>query len=136
MPRYTFMVSDVGKLPVGIASTLTNALKELAGKKCTIELKEAKDKRSLDSNSYYWGVIIPAVRAFRLEQGDACSPDDIHEDLLACFSPLVERKSLSGDIKLLPLRSSAMDKEQFHKYMLTIESSLSEFGVVLPDKYR
>jgi len=132
MPKYTFMCLPEGKLPSGIASTLTAQLKSLAGLKCTIELAEAKDKRSNDANAYYWGVLIPAVREFRLEQGEACSPDDIHEDLLAVYSPLVERKALDGSIKMLPLRSSAMNKEQFFKYCMTIEVALADFGIILP----
>lgn len=132
MPKLTFICSPEGKLPNGIFTILTSQIKTLAGKKCTIELLEAKDKRSLAANAYYWGVIIPTVRTFRLEQGDARSPDDIHEDLLSVYSPLVERKALDCSVKMLPLRSSAMSVEEFYKYCLNIEVALADFGIVLP----
>lgn len=132
MPKFSFIVTPEGKLPVGIAKTLTLRLKELSGKKASIELAEAKDKRSLDANALYWSVVLPLVRSFRLEQGDAVSIEDCHEDLLSEFAPLVERKSLDGSTKFVPMRSKHMNVEEFSKYILSIEVRLNEFGIYFP----
>lgn len=132
MAQFTFYVTESGRLPQGIASTLTARLKELAGKKCTIKLEEAKDKRSNDANAFYWSCVVPLVRQFRLEQGDAVSLEDVHEDLLQEFSPLVERKMMDGTVKLVPMRSKHMTVEQFHKYILAIEVRLNEFSIYFP----
>lgn len=132
VPKFTFIVTPEGKLPVGIASTLTARLKELAGKKCTIELLEAKDKRSLNANAFYWSVVLPIVRQFRLEQGDAVSIEQIHEDLLSEFAPLVESKLLDGAIKLVPKRSKNMNVEEFSNYLRAIEVRLNQFSIYLP----
>jgi hypothetical protein len=77
------------------------------------------------------------VRQFLLEQGQAKSVDDIHEELLASFAPIVSITGLDGKERFVAMRSSKMDREQFHKYCLTIETTLADYGVVLPahEKY-
>lgn len=132
MPQFTCIITPDGKLPSGIASTLTSRLKELAGKKAVIKLEEAKDKRSNDANAFYWSCVVPLVRQFRLEQGDAVSLEDVHEDLLSEFSSLVERKMMDGTVKLVPKRSKHMTVEEFHKYILAIEVRLNEFSIYFP----
>lgn len=138
MAKLTFMCLPEGKLPIGIAQILTARLKEFAGQKCTVELELAKDKRSNDANAYYWGVLVVAVRSFLLEQGQAKSVEDIHEDLLASYAPIVSRVGMDGKERFVPMRSSQMDKEQFQAYCLNIEVALADFGVVLPahEKYK
>lgn len=130
--QLSFYVLETGKLPEGIKATLARVIPTFAGKKVRLVIEEAKEKRSTDANRYYWGVLVEEVRKFHLEQGHAISPDDCHEELLAVYAPMVERKALDGSIKLTPLRSSAMNKEQFYKYCLTIEVALADFGIILP----
>jgi hypothetical protein len=130
--KFTFIVTPEGKLPLGIAKHLTQILSELAGKKATIELKESKQKRGCNANRYYWGVIVCTVRAFLLEQGQAKSLEDVHEELIAVYSPTIEIIGFDGRGRFVPMRSSKMDKDQFYKYCLNIESALATYGVVLP----
>lgn len=132
MPQFTFYVSESGRLPQGIASTLTARLKELANKKCTIKLEEAKDNRSLDANAFLWGVVYETIRQFHLDQGSSYTIEQIHESCLEDFSPKVEIRLIDGSTKLVPKRSKHMTVEEFHKYILAIEVRLNEFSIYFP----
>lgn len=136
MLEFTFFVTEQGKLPQGIRETLARVIPTFAGKKCRLSISEAKDKRSLESNRYYWGCVVSTIRQYRLEQGDAVSLEQVHEDLLSAFAPLVEREIL-GVKRIVPMRSSAMNKDNFTQYLRNIEVALADFGISLPahEKY-
>lgn len=132
MTKLTFIVMPDGKLPIGIKETLARIIPDYAGKKMTLEITEAKDKRSLDANAYYWGVIVPHVRKVRYEAGDPLSVDAVHEDLLAQFAPLVDGKRLDGTEYKRNMRSKAMNVAQFAEYCTAITATMAEFGSPVP----
>jgi hypothetical protein len=132
MPKFTFVVSSEGRLPQGIASTLTAQLKTLAGIKCTIELCEAKTKRSLDQNAFLWSVVYTTIREFHLEQGAAYSIEQIHEACLHDYAPKVELTMIDGTIKIAPMRSKDMSVTEMNQYIMNIEAALADFGISFP----
>lgn len=134
MPKYTFICSPEGKLPSGIASTLTNKLKELSGKKCFIELDEAKSKRSLDQNAFLWSQVYNTIRQFHLEQGAAYTLEQVHEACLQDFAPKVELHTLDGKTRLVPMRSKSMNVQEMNQYITNIEVALNQYGVYFPAK--
>jgi hypothetical protein len=130
--QYSFYITPDGKLPIGIKETLARIIPTFANKKVRLALEEAKEKRSLDQNALYWGVVIPLVRQFRLDQGDPVTDEQAHDDLLAEFAPRVATKKLDGTTELLPLRSRKMNVTQMATYITAIEGRLSQFGIHLP----
>jgi hypothetical protein len=131
MPKYNFVTVD-GSIPSGIRQKILDAVNLLKGKKCTIEVLEAKEKRGTQANRYYWGVLVCAARQYLLEKGQPKSIDDVHEELLIAFAPVFLEECIDGIERLKLLRSSKMNKEQFYNYCTAIEAWLVGEGVVLP----
>ena len=130
------IVQENGRLPDYIGVTVRDLLKELAGKWIYISISERKEKCSLDALRYYRGVLVPAARKYRAEQGDPVTPEQCHEELLSTFSEYVQVKGFDGEIRLLPKRTftskNVLDKEGFHKYCLAVEAFLLGEGVKFP----
>jgi NinB protein len=132
MTTFPFYVTEDGKMPVGARETYIRLLKELAGKKVTISIKEAKEKRSLDQNAYYWAAIVPHVRKVRLEAGDPVTIEQCHEDLLSEFAGRVECHTLHGEVYSRPMRSKEMNVSQMADYITAITAAMSAFGAPVP----
>ena len=113
MKRLKFFVTSDGKLPEGVRETLKWLIPTFAGKQVELTLGEAKDKRSLEANSYYWAVILPHVRKVRFENGDPVSEEAVHEDLLVEFAPRVEAVGIKTMLSTRPMRSKEMNVHQF-----------------------
>lgn len=132
MTTLTFFILPDGKLPHGIKDTLARLIPSMAGKKVNLSLIEAKEKRSLDQNSYYWGVIVPHVRQVRFDMGDPLSPEKVHEDLLVDYAPLVDAKTLTGKSYKRPMRSKEMSVDQMAQYITAISAVMAQFGNPIP----
>ena len=111
---------------------LHDFMKAHESKQVRIILTENLKKRSLPQNSFYWSVIIPHVRQFRMDNGDTVSIEQVHEDLIAEFSPLNERKNLDGRMHFSSTRTHEMNKKEFSDYVTAIMARLSEFGCHIP----
>ena len=110
--------------PQGL-STFMHAHEE---KEVRIILSENTKRRSLNQNSFYWGVIIPLVRQFRTGNGDTVSADQVHEDLLNEFSPTMVSMTLTGKVFYRHKRSHEMSKPEMSDYIAAITARLAEFG--------
>jgi hypothetical protein len=127
------MMED-GKMPIGMRETLARIFPTFAGKKIKLSISEAKEKRSLDQNSYYWAAIVPHVRQVRFDMGDPVSLDECHEDLLTEFAPMVWKSKLMGKSYQRPMRSKEMNVEQMANYITAITAKMAEFGNPVPTK--
>lgn len=134
MKRLSFLVTEDGKLPEGIKSTLKWVIPSFAGKKVELSIGEAKDKRSLDQNAYYWTVVVPHVQKVRLENGDPVTEDTVHEDLLFEFSPRVDGKCIKINNGKRPMRSKEMSVKEFSDYVTAITSAMAAFGNPVPTR--
>lgn len=128
MPNYTFNMLDNGKMPEGMKATLSNVLPTYAGKKIRMSIGEAKEKRSLDQNSYYWAAVVPHIRNARFETGDPLTMEQVHEDLLSQFAPLVTVRLLDGTTRTRPMRSKEMSVEQMANYITAITAYMVAYG--------
>lgn len=97
-----------------------------------ITLSENIKKRSLSQNSFYWGIIVPEVRQFRMDNGDTVSTNQAHEDLMAEFSPQVASKNLKGETIWRAMRTHEMNTKQMSDYSTAIIVRLGEFGYNFP----
>lgn len=128
----TFRVLDDGKIPSGIRHTLSLLFPAYAGKVLRLSISEAKDKRSLDQNSYYWVAIVPHMRKYRFECGDALSIEQVHEDMLEQFAPTVTAKRPDGTLYTRPKRSKEMDVSEMAQYITAITAWLATEGWPVP----
>ena len=125
---YSFMVLPSGKLPDGIKAALALVIPTYAGKKLRFTVEEAKEKRALDQNSYYWAAIVPHVRKYRAEMGDPVSIDQTHEDLLEQFAPRVAATRLDRTPYTRAMRSKEMSVQQMAEYITVITATMAQFG--------
>lgn len=132
MRNLTFKVLDTGKLPEGVKHTLSVLFPTYAGKVLRLSISEAKDKRSLDQNSYYWVAIVPHMRKYRFECGDALSIEQVHEDMLEQFAPLVTAKRPDGRLYTRSKRSKEMDVSEMAQYITAITAWLATEGWPVP----
>lgn len=128
----TFKVLDTGKLPEGIKHTLSVLFPAYAGKTLRLSISEAKEKRSLEANAYYWVAIVPHMRKFRFECGDALSIEQVHEDMLAQFAPTVTGKRPDGTLYTRPMRSKEMSVSEMAQYINCITAWLATEGWPVP----
>ena len=107
-----------------------------AGKKVRIMLSENIAKRSLQANSFYWACVVPAVREFRMDNGDTVSNEQVHEDLIAEFAPQIECRALDPKagkaIGRRYKRTSEMDKKEMADYIDAIRTRLAAFVFHIP----
>lgn len=128
----TFMLMPDGKIPDGIKQNLITILPDFKGKKIRMTIEEAKERRSLDQNSYYRGVILPHVRKAMAEEGDMRSLDDWHECLLASFSPMSKVTNMKGADSLAPQRTHKMNVEEMGKFITAITAEMAMRNYPVP----
>jgi len=129
-----FYVTPEGKLPEVIKKNLQTIIPTFAGKRIRFEIKEWKETRSIDQNSYYWGVILPHVRMVMLESGDANTVEYWHEALLSTFAPLVDVVNIHGEVIKQPQRSHQMDVATMANYITAISAEMASRGFPVPIK--
>ncbi len=99
------------------------------GKAWSVEVKEARPKRSDQQNRYLWGVAYPAI----LKHLPGWTADDLHEYCLCeCFG--WEMLEGFGKRRLRPLkRSSKLTTTEFQDFVSHIQVSMAEKGIWVPD---
>lgn len=132
--KLTFIIPADGKLPEGIRATLQRLIPTFAGKKMTLELREWKEKRSLDQNAYYRGVVLPHVRMVMFESGDANTVEYWHEVLLSSFAPMVDVVNIRGEVTKQPQRTHLMDVQTMAAFITAISAEMASRGWPVPIK--
>lgn len=64
-----------------VNSNEVNSIEKLRGKKLNVELKQFRDKRSIDANSYCW-VLCDHISKALIEQDAICTKEDIYKDAI------------------------------------------------------
>lgn len=127
------MISPQGKLPPAIASTLTSRLKEMSGKKATIELAEASTKRSLQQNSYWFAMLHKYVVPVFREAGSNWSDFDVHEEIMKELGYENAYVKPNGEIVAKRIHSSTFDTKQWEEFMERSRAHLAtEYNIFLP----
>lgn len=134
MSTYTFCMLENGRIPDGMKTKLANIFPYYAGKKIRLSISEAKEKRSLEQNSYYWVAIVPHVRKARFDMGDPLSIEQVHEDLLNQFAPRVEATRMDGTVYSRPMRSKEMSMDHMANYITAISGFMAIMGYPVPLK--
>lgn len=89
---------NTSKIVLTINSNDVNTLEKLRGLKLNVELKQFREKRSLDANAYCW-VLCDHIAKALTEQGAICIKEDIYKDAITqigVFQPMiVEEKAFN-----------------------------------------
>lgn len=132
MHPLSFKVLENGRLPEGIKESLKWIFPSFAGKKIRLSIEESKEKRSLDQNSYYRGVVLPHVRKVRFEVGDPVNIDAVHEDLIKSFAPVINAKNMYGKAYTRPMRTHEMSVNEMAQFITAISAVMAQFGSPVP----
>lgn len=92
-----------------------------------VTIEKARGKRSLNQNSWYWGVVLKTISEYN---GDTA--DDLHEYFIRTLLPPKFKTVLGKEIKV-PSSTSDLNKVQFGEYIERIRAAVAEFGVIIPD---
>jgi hypothetical protein len=102
-------------------------------KDVTVTIQKRRKKRSLDQNSYYWGVVVPMIREGLLDVGYKVSMEQTHDFLKDNFNQgeLVNEKT--GDILKTTKSTSGLTTSEFMEYIEDISRWATEYlSLVLP----
>ncbi|MCQ2348933.1 MAG: hypothetical protein MJZ98_00465 [Paludibacteraceae bacterium] len=111
-------------------------LSHIKDAKVVIEAKKLYDKRSLNQNSYLWGVVYPLVLEGLLDVGyDAfTSVSDVHEYCKTMFLSREVVNHQTGEVIRFPVSTTEMDTKEFGTYIDSIRLWAAEYlSVVIPD---
>lgn len=92
LEEYTLNFNEnSSKIVLNIYSNDVNTLEKLRGLKLNVELKQFREKRSLDANAYCW-VLCDHIAKALTEQGAICTKEDIYKDAITqigVFQPMI-----------------------------------------------
>lgn len=128
---------DCTSLILKFGSSLKRVLSHLLDKELLIVIKPMEYRRSLAQNRYYWGVIVPTVRAWHKEtQGTTITKDDCHAYIL---SRVLEMKPIFVEVfgeevmKFQWKTTSKMNTKEFNQFKENVQSFFDPLGCEIPD---
>lgn len=107
-------------------------LLNLRGKaRITVVIDKYRKKRSLNANSFYWGVCIPT-----LAEHFGYRPQEMHMAILGAYTGW-ETRTFQGHAFIVPRRTSTtpdtMDTTDFSGLIQTAQQIAAEEGIILGD---
>jgi len=99
------------------ASTLSHAVKMYPeGTPLEFTVRKAVDRRSNPQNRYYWGIVIPAIKAGLKDGGMVLQTNEVHE--LLKFRFLKEDRPIGndGEFITIPGSTAVLDVDEFVAY--------------------
>ena len=105
--------------------------------KLEITMKVFRYLRSVSQNNYYWGVVIPTIRAWHKEQtGDKLSPEQVHAfNLIHIMGDEPKIQEVKGrQVVTLSIKSSSkMNTKEFSDFVEKIQAFYDEKGCYIPN---
>lgn len=126
--RITFL----GKIENGILTMRNRASMELEIKKyddceVTIKIESLKNKRTINQNSYYWGVVLDTIA-----ESTGHTQEELHEVFKKMFLPkkflLINKKEIQLDGT-----TTALSTDEFGKYIDRIIAEAGQMGIAIPE---
>lgn len=102
-------------------------LEKNSGKKLIVEVELEKSKRSLDQNSYLWGVVYKTIA---IETGH--TENKIHQLMKRICLPPKFIKVMGKELKV-PASTTDLNKAEFGEYIEKIRAEVSSLGIVIPE---
>ena len=113
---------------------ILNAIKQFEGKTIIFKLSILSKKRSLEQNSYYWGVIIPITKnAIHESWGEVWNTEKTHEFLKSKFLFYEKINTETSEIIRVPKSTTENTTTEQEVYYFEIREFLKEwFNVDCP----
>ena len=107
---------------------LFGILKKLKPVRYVFDVKQWKNRRSINQNRYYFGVVLETI-----SQATGFFPDELHDILKRKFNPKIKVLRQTGEELLIGGTTTELNTEEFEKYLENIRIwALSELDVLVP----
>lgn len=110
--------------------------RNLMDKELLVTVQPLRRRRSDRQNRYYWGVMIPTIRAFHKEStGESITPDEVHAYNLCTVlgqKPVIKEIMGVEVVSFEQKRTSDMDTKDFTEFVDVLMHYWAERGCVIP----
>ncbi len=122
-----------GKIPLNISQSVRDVFGKLEGKTAQITIQERKKRRSLSQNSFYFGVVVPAIQNMFFDAGQSVSTDTVHEYLKKHVGNLVTTlQTPDGAIKPVTRSSTELSTMDWEIFIEQIRAWAAQWGTMVP----
>lgn len=126
-------VSESGKLKIFKRKEFESEMLMFAGKKVILTVEKKTRKRSLCQNSFYWGVVVPMVRAGLLDTGYKLSLEQTHDLLKMMFLEKEIVNEKTGEILKSIKSTTELTTTDFMVFIDDVQRWASEYlSIVIP----
>ena len=110
------------------------AIADYNSKVISVEIKQAKKRRSIPQNRYYWGVIIPSIHALMVETwGNDMHKMEVHEYLKRYVGKVTKPIKLAGGgYDIVTNSSRELTTQEFEVYNEKCRAWGAQHGVAIP----
>jgi hypothetical protein len=115
--KSTGTVGIDGALRLHKRKEFDNLLKDFKGSDVLITVSKKFKRRSVNQNSYYWGVVVTEIRDRLNELGHNVTLDLTHEMLKARFNIQESVNESTGEVFKFPKSTTEMNTEEFCEYI-------------------
>lgn len=122
-----------GHLPDSERMRIAGLMSAWEGKRVRVKLSEAKKRRSVSQNAFYWGVVIPTVISMFADAGTDLDADQCHDYLKKHVMGITEViKDPAGAQHIVAGKSRFKDTKEWEMNMDKIRAWAAQFGVAIP----
>jgi cytoskeletal protein RodZ len=116
---------------------IIKAFNEFNGKEVTITIEKKKKRRSVPQNSYYWGCVLPILKAAIYDSwGEVKSIDEIHNWAKMQFNYTEKINETTGEVVKLPkstTQNTTTDQETYHEEIRRFAHEWFNVEIPLPN---
>lgn len=122
-----------GNLKITDRPSFTSLVATLKDGEYIMTIEKKKRKRSLNQNSYLFGVVVEMVWKGLCDLGHEVSKEETHEFLKATFNYKEIVNEQTGEIYRIPLSTATLSTVEFNEYVERVVRWAAEFlGIVIP----
>jgi hypothetical protein len=122
-----------GTVQEGLLAEIKAIILQSTCKLLSIEIKEHKNKRSLNQNAYYWGVVVPAVRDLFIGNGDMLDAEEVHDFLKRNVGKLTRViRAPDNTYQVITASSAKITSAEFENYLEQCRAWAAGWGVIIP----
>lgn len=115
--KSTGSVGIDGSLRLHKRSEFDSLIKDFKGCDVLITVSKKYEKRSINQNAYYFGVVVTEIRDRLNELGHSVTLDLTHEMLKARFNSQESFNESTGEVFNFPKSTTEMNTEEFCEYI-------------------
>lgn len=113
---------------------LLQDLQQFAGKKLEIIIRLKRNRRSIEQNRYWWGVVVPMVQAGLIELGYRIDKEQTHEFLKDKFNKIELVNEQTGEIIKTTGSTTRLTTTEMMEIIAEVQQWAAEYlSINIPD---